>query len=171
MTEPINDPLYWKQRLATAVERHHSIFRCDKERWLRIEAKHREILAKVVHPEWSVLDAGCGYGRLLTLIPKNWRGWYQGVDISPDFVQLARTEWPRHDWHQFQVGDLRSLSFIDRSFDVAVLISIRPMVRRNLGEEEWDKMERELKRVAKRLLYLEYDENDPGELVESGVFQ
>lgn len=161
MTEPINDPLYWKQRLATAMERHHSIFRCDKERWLRIEDKHREILAKTLHPEWSVLDAGCGYGRLLNLMPADWRGYYAGVDLSPDFVDLARKEHPRRE---FRVADLRQIPWVSGTFDLAVLISIRPMVRRNLGDDEWEKMERELRRVSNQLLFLEYDENDPGSI-------
>jgi hypothetical protein len=35
-------------------------------------------------------------------------------------------------------------------------------VRRNLGDEAWEAMERELRRVAKRLLYLEYDPDSEG---------
>lgn len=166
MAEPINDPAYWKQRLITAQERHHSIFRCDRERWLRVEAKHREILAKIVHPEWSVLDAGCGYGRLLTLMPADWRGFYQGIDLSPDFVELARREHPRN---AFRVADLRQIPFLSGTFNIAVLISIRPMVKRNLGDSEWEKMEKELKRVARNLLFLEYDEKDSGELVQGAI--
>ena len=162
MTEPINDPLYWKQRLVTAQERHHSIFRCDKERWLRIEAKHRKILAETIHPEQTVLDAGCGYGRLLDLMPRDWRGYYQGIDLSPAFIDLARREHPRN---AFLVSDLRMIPMLSGTFDWAILISIRPMVRRNLGDDEWGKMEMELKRVANRLLFLEYDEDDLGEVV------
>lgn len=162
MTEPINDPLYWKQRLVTATERHHSIFRCDLARWLRIENKHREILARTVHPRSSVLDAGCGYGRLLNLMPADWQGYYQGIDLSPDFIELARKEHPQRD---FRVADLRAIPFLSGTFDYTVLISIRPMVKRNLGDEEWEKMECELKRVARTLLFLEYDEDDNGELI------
>lgn len=164
MTEPINDPTYWKQRLATAQERHHSVFKCDKERWLRIEAKHRQILAETLHPEQTILDAGCGYGRLLDLLPRDWRGYYFGVDLSPDFIDLARREHPRN---HFRVADLRMVPVPSGTFDWAVLISIRPMVRRNLGDDEWTKMEIELKRVANRLLFLEYDENDPGEVIQT----
>lgn len=168
MVEPINDPLYWKQRLTDAKERHHSIFKCDLERWKRIEEKHKKILAETIDNLTSVLDAGCGYGRLLTLLPEHWYGDYVGVDLSPDFIELAKQE---HPTVPFFVSDLRSLFFFNeathRKFDWAVLISIRPMVRRNLGDAEWEKMEKELKRVAKNLLFLEYDENDLGEVVAS----
>lgn len=159
MSEPIDRPEYWRKRLHDADDRHHAIFRCPLDRWQRIEDKHRSILARHIRPGDSVLDAGCGWGRLLSLMPSFWHGRYLGVDLSPDFVALADTEHPQH---LFSVADLRDLSHIRTPFHWAVLISVRPMVRRNMGEAEWGKMERELRRVASRLLFLEYDETDEG---------
>lgn len=161
MTEPILDPDYWKQRLKQAREPHQAIFRCPLDRWLRIEDRHREILGYLISPRDSILDAGCGWGRLLTLLPGDWDGRYLGVDLSPDFIAKAQGAYPKKE---FIVGDLRALEFPDR-FDWAILISIRPMVKRNLGDGIWEQMEVELKRVARRLLYLEYDEDDIGEVV------
>ena len=158
MSEDISNPLYWKRRLQRSPkdEIHHSIFICNGDRWRRIEDKHREILAKVIGPTDSVLDAGCGYGRLLTLMPPGWDGRYLGIDISPDFVEMARELHPNYN---FIVGDLRNIGV--QGFDWAVMISIRPMVRRNMGGEVWDAMEKEIRRSAKKLLFLEYDEENP----------
>ena len=160
MTEPILDPSYWEQRLRTAAELHHSVFRCPLDRWLRIEAKHREILAKLIKPDDAILDAGCGYGRLLTLLPTDWRGPYLGVDLSPALIAKARELHPRRALNHFVVADLLNLP--GGNWDWAVLISVRPMVRRNCGDEVWAEMERELRRVARKLCYLEYDEADEG---------
>jgi hypothetical protein len=62
--EPIWDATYWRRRLelAQAGHLHHSVFRCPLDRWLAIEAKHREILARTINPTDSILDAGCGWG-------------------------------------------------------------------------------------------------------------
>lgn len=162
MSELVLDPNYWKQRLEQAQkgDLHHAVFRCPKDRWLRIEEKHRQILDRYIDPDDAILDAGCGWGRLLSLMPDDWKGGYLGIDISPDFIALAET---LHPDRSFFVGDLRQLPS-GLKVDVAILISIRPMVKRELGNEVWNKMERELRRCAKVILYLEYDENDEGSL-------
>jgi SAM-dependent methyltransferase len=167
--EPISDPGYWAARLRAALTSgnlHHAVFRCPADRWARIQAKHREILTATLHLDDRVLDAGCGYGDLLDLMPDWWRGAYLGIDLSPELVQLAKE---RHPDRAFLRGDLRGLSssaasihFYLGKFDLAVCRSMRPMVRRNLGDAAWAEMEAGLRRVARKLLYLEYDENDLG---------
>lgn len=172
MTEPILEPDYWRKRLADARERHHAVFCCPLGTWQAIEAKHREILTRHIKPCDSVLDAGCAWGRLLDLLPDHWKGTggYLGVDLSPDFIALARKE---HPDYVFRISDLRAIdnrlddndtspNALCLKFDWAVLISIRPMVKRNLGDEVWAAMETELRRVAKRLLLLEYDPASEG---------
>lgn len=165
MTEPILSTDYWAHRLKQAEKKgvlHESIFRCPQELWRRIEEKHREILKRVLKPEDMILDAGCGWGRLLSLLPEEWKGWYVGVDHSPDFIKRAR-EQRRNQNHNFLVASLFDLSmFEEKSFDIAILISIRPMMIRNIGKESWSKMESEIRRVAKQILYLEYDPNCEG---------
>lgn len=170
MTEPIHDTEYWRKRLVTAPEEnlHHAIFRCPKSHWERIEAKHREILAYYIKDTDLILDCGCGWGRLYDLLPRVYglHRRYLGIDLSPDFIALARK---LHPGIPFQEGDLLNLSSVFLptdpdlgEWDWAVMISIRPMVKRNMGEKVWAQMEEQIRKVAKKLLYLEYDPDDEG---------
>ena len=159
MSEEIFDPTYWQRRLLKATQPHHAIFKCPEDRWRRIEAKHREILAAEIAPTASVLDVGCGWGRLLTLMHEEWVGDYLGVDLSPDFIRLARANYPSR---AFICGDMRDIGLVQRVFDWAVLVSIRPMIINNKGLETWEKIEANLESVATNILYLEYDELDNG---------
>jgi SAM-dependent methyltransferase len=163
--EPVLDTNYWKLRLdAAGTERHRSVFICPPPRWKLIEARHRMILKTTIKPEESILDAGCGYGRLLNLMPAEWRGKYLGIDVSPHFVDLAQQEHPKHT---FWIGKLehRLNELAPESFDWAVLISIKHMLIRNVSSTYWDALELQLKRVARRLLFLEYDPHDGGSVV------
>jgi len=165
MSEPILDPDYWKRRLAEAgAERHHAVFRCPSTRWRAIAEAHRKILAATIGNTKSVLDVGCGWGRLLDLMPVDWRGIYLGVDISPDFIALAVLEHP--DKMFMRANLLTGLPLLGghARFDWAVLVSIRPMVKRNLNDDTWTRYEIHIRCAAKRLLYLEYDESDPGSI-------
>lgn len=173
MAEPILDPKYWKRRLRDAPPEalHHAIFRCPTDLWLRIEEKHRKILHGLIGEADNIYDGGCGWGRLLTLLPSDWKGWYLGVDISPDFVEIANKTYPSSSYPTccFAVGDLRKAGKKEYSgvkFDWAILVSIRPMFIRNVGQEGWDEVEEGLLKIAKRILFLEYDENDPGTILE-----
>jgi ubiquinone/menaquinone biosynthesis C-methylase UbiE len=160
VTEAIFDPLYWRRRLAASREIHQSVFRCTYDRWWRIEQQQQRVLAKHIQPGDCILDAGCGYGRLLDLLPANWKGEYLGIDLSPDMIREATVRYGDRPRCFFAVGDLRELPTGAGPFDWAILVSVRPMVIRNAGAEAWADMERELQRVSRRRLYLEYDEID-----------
>jgi SAM-dependent methyltransferase len=161
VSDSILDPLYWRNRLNRSSERHHSIYRCPLELWRRIEEQHRRILGAHIKTWDSVLDCGCGYGRLLSLMPVTWRGLYWGVDLSPDFIEVAKRDWPGRVFMEASLTDLPATL---PHFDWAVLISIRPMVRRELGDDVWNHMEQEIRKHASRLLFLEYDVNDEGSI-------
>jgi cyclopropane fatty-acyl-phospholipid synthase-like methyltransferase len=161
--KPIFSESFWAERLRNAKERHHAVYVCPRSRWGAIEAKHREILARHIRPDDSVIEAGCAWGRLLDLMPPDWRGPYLGVDLSPDFVEAARRERPGRT---FVIADLRDLSqFEDGLYDWAVMISMRAMVIREAGAAEWGKIEAELRRVARRILILEYSADEEGEVI------
>lgn len=64
----------------------------------------------------SVLDAGCGFGRIGSEL--NNRGVFViGVDLDPDLIERAQRRSPNVDW---QLGDLSDFS-IERQFSVVLL--------------------------------------------------
>lgn len=168
--EDIYNPDYWKKRLQKAPldELHRAVFITDKANWLNIAHKHKRILERLVLPNESVLDIGCGWGRLLNLLPKSWIGQYVGVDLSPDFIGMARQQYPdRTFWEGPAEVVLPQIQdqIYPAKFDWTVLVSVRPMIQRNCGGQVWDEIEVEIRKVTRRILYLEYDSHDEGEIV------
>ena len=163
MAEPIFDPAYWAKRLDTAPALYQSVFRCPEGRWKEIETKHRHIIDKLIGDTDSVLDVGCGYGRLLTLMPPTWCGEYQGFDLSPDMVALARKHFPQR---KFDPVDVRYLpaDYSGPKFDWAVFVSVRPMIIRNAGEGVWKEISNRVRRYCRAFLFLEYDPVADGEV-------
>ena len=159
MSKPVDKVDFWKDRIEVAKKRntlHHSVFIADRPLWNSISEKHKEILAKEVKLKDSVIDLGCGYGRGSEMV--NCRK-YIGVDFSPDFIDEAKVLYPDKE---FMVADLKRLPFKDKEFDVGFMISIKAMIRSNLGDEVWSEMEKECKRVCKKVLVLEYGTGDAG---------
>lgn len=137
---------FWKERIANARKEHHSVYVTSESDWDYIGQVHKEILGNVV--SGRVLDAGCGYGRMC-----EWVKDYTGVDFSPDFIEIAKKKYPSKVFIQ---ADLKELPFKDNEFDWVVCISIKNMIIGNQGGEVWDVIEKELKRVSRRVLLLEY---------------
>jgi ubiquinone/menaquinone biosynthesis C-methylase UbiE len=87
---------------------------------------------------------------------------YIGVDFSPDFIDWSKKDNPNKE---FLVADLKTLPFKDNEFDWAFCVSIKKMIEDNLGNQDWSKMQNELKRVAKKVLILEYEEPEKFEIL------
>jgi len=140
---------FWKQRIKEAEGRDLNFiyYQVETPRWEEIEKVHKEIIEKE-KVEGKILDAGCGHGRI-----SKWFDDYTGVDFSPDLIELGKRENPDK---RFIQADLKKLPFKDKEFDWAICVSMRRMVIRDSGQEEWDKMEKELKRVSKKILILDY---------------
>jgi len=159
--KPVLEQSFWVDRLYRAVHRHEAVYSCPRPVWSAIEDTHRRILNRHIKPADSVLDVGCGWGRLLDLLPEDWNASYLGIDFVPEFIKMARADWPVN---KFIVGE-----FFDElpklkagSFDWAVLIAIKPMLQENVGGEYWTQLHREVIRVSKRVLYLRYAIEDEG---------
>ena len=69
----------------------------------------------------SLLDIGCGNGRLVASLPPEIDD-YLGIDASPEMVHHAQQQ---HPHHTFAVGDMRSLESIplEKSYDAIVLLA------------------------------------------------
>lgn len=157
MSKPVDDLEFWAKRIRTAVKPHYSVYCVHEQGWKKINDAHEMILKSEIKDTDKVLDAGCGYGRWSELFTN-----YIGVDFSPDFIARAKTLYPNKTFIQ---GNLKDLPFKDKEFDAAFCVSIKKMIVDNLGQEEWDKMESELKRVANKVLVLEYEDPYPYEKI------
>lgn len=149
MSKPVDKIEFWKERIDTAVSEHYSVYVANEVLWNTINEAHEKIIKEVIGGG-TVLDAGCAYGRSSVFFDDS---KYTGIDFSPDFIELAKKKYPNKT---FIAGDLKELPFGDKSFDWAFCISIKRMIIDNLGDEVWSIMEKELKRVAKNVLILEY---------------
>lgn len=158
---PVSDKQFWKERLEKAKRNgklHYSVYLANPQLWEKIYQTHVIILRNLIKKHDRVLDAGCGYGRFAPLFED-----YVGVDISPDLLAEAKEAYPAK-W--FVEANLKKLPFEDNRFDWAICTSIKAMIKNNLGDEEWSLMEKELKRVAKNVLILEYGDTGDAEKYE-----
>jgi ubiquinone/menaquinone biosynthesis C-methylase UbiE len=76
----------------------------DFERIGKIEF---EILKKFgLKPHHSVVDVGCGSGRLASSLNENHEGSYLGTDVVPELLEYAQSLTNRKDWRFEMVNDL-----------------------------------------------------------------
>lgn len=159
MKKPVNKLAFWKNRIDTAQKEQYSVYVANDPLWEHIANVHKTLCRRYILPNHTVLDAGCGYGRA-----SEWfREGYTGVDFSPDFIALAKKKYPEAN---FVDGDLKCLPFKAKEFDWAICVSIKAMIVDNLGEEEWKVVEKELRRVARKVLILEYTEPTRYEIIQ-----
>lgn len=160
--DEVQNPQFWKERFEPMKDkpewRFLSVYKTHPLDWHNICENHKRIIQNTV--KGKVLDAGCAYGRA-----SEWIKDYIGVDISPDFIAKAKELYPQKE---FIVGDLKALPFATKDFDWAVCISIKAMLERELPGE-WEKVKRELKRVARNILILEYSTSDKYEVIHNNA--
>jgi SAM-dependent methyltransferase len=70
-------------------------------RWSRhIDADYRQTMLRLVcnelrlHPEWTVLDAGCGPGIFYELLPREFEFNYIGIDWEKDMIKYCMFNYP-----------------------------------------------------------------------------
>jgi SAM-dependent methyltransferase len=98
----------------------------------------------------SVLDVGTGTGRAALLLARD-GATVTGVDASDEMLEVARRRAKGEGLNvTFRLGDAHALEFEDRAFDVAV--SLRVIMH----TPEWRECIRELCRVSKRLVVIDY---------------
>ena len=152
----VTNPDYWRDRMYGAFasgERHRLMFNGSKDAFDAREATQREAI-KVIGARQSVIDVGCGYGRLLELLRlQGWQGRYVGYDVSPDLVEIARRWWPDH---QFYVRDIvKNPPPCSIRSHWAVAMWVRTMLIDNQMPETWEWIERWMRTVADNLLVVD----------------
>ncbi|HPF98907.1 MAG TPA: class I SAM-dependent methyltransferase [Kiritimatiellia bacterium] len=75
-----------------------------------------------LRPGDKVLDVGCGTGDYSVMV-RSPGVRYLGIDISPDYIRTARQDYGT-DFRKFEVGDVRSLPYEDKSFSKALYLGV-----------------------------------------------
>lgn len=147
-------PEYWYERIVQAKgDLHRMMFDGPRSEIEAIDRKQQIVLWNEIKENDTVLDAGCGYGRILGLMPSHWKGGYVGVDISHHFLRIAEALFPTR---QFLRWDLRHLSelYKEKLFDVAIVSGLKGMITQHVGPIVWEDIYAQLQRAAKRVLLL-----------------
>lgn len=111
---------YWEQRYEEWWEHpYHGMSQATDEFMVREEDGIRAKLGSLLEPHHRVLDAGCGYGRIVPMICPH-VSEYVGVDFSEKAIDAARATAP--DNARFIVGDI--LDVTDTGFDVIVMVGL-----------------------------------------------
>ncbi len=79
--------------------------------------RYKELVASLPVDGHTVLDAGCGMGDLLPfLYAKSDNFDYTGMDITPEFIDIAKK---RYDGHKFVTGNVFGAE-LDEKFDIVI---------------------------------------------------
>ncbi len=159
--DPILEPSYWKERVDNAQWAHSALYHCTPDDWARVREGHIAVIKEHIEKYDTVLDAGCGPGRLLELLPQGYqRSGYVGVDLYEPFIKQARMDF-HEDRHRFIVGDLQNpflYKQFSEPFDWSVLVFMRGMFINHLGQEQWELIRCNLLHASDKLLLLNYYE-------------
>lgn len=96
--------------------------------FLRAELALRAVTANDCR---SVLDVGCGSGRVACLLAESGLGRVHGVDLAAPMIELARrlaAERKVADACEFTVGDFMELP-VDRQYDAAIALGVFDYLR------------------------------------------
>ncbi|OFW08576.1 MAG: hypothetical protein A3H96_12175 [Acidobacteria bacterium RIFCSPLOWO2_02_FULL_67_36] len=85
-----------------------------------LDAEIMYVLGRV-EPAASVLELGCGYGRVLVPLAQTAQ-WVMGIDTSLESLMLAREVTAGYARCELAVMDATALGFRDRAFDMVVCI-------------------------------------------------
>lgn len=109
---------YAKHLSAERLRRVYEIAPPRAKQYLEAEI---DVVLDRVSPETSVLELGCGYGRVLQRIAPR-AGWVLGVDTSRDSIDAARQHLAAHRNVLLATMDARDLQFADEQFDLVICI-------------------------------------------------
>jgi SAM-dependent methyltransferase len=98
----------------------------------------RDLAVSVVaqHPSPSVLDVGCGPGRVAEAVIEAGAATYAGVDFSPRMLSLARDRLERFESVELLEGDFVDLD-LARTFDVVLALGLFDYLEEPGRGAEW----------------------------------
>jgi SAM-dependent methyltransferase len=113
MIEDRTSEEYWNWRVQNHKDEERMIWYGDKWKWDSVELVSNHILS--MFKGCSVLDLGCGYGRIANLFSPD---KYLGIDFSEEMINLAKKKNPKHS---FLVEDFNTY-IPDKNFDIIVSV-------------------------------------------------
>lgn len=118
----------------------------EHRKYHRGEDECRKLLYKWIKEGDKVLDVGCGSGWMWENFKKKGiKINYKGVDLTRDFIEGARIDFPEVWW---EVQDARDLREVNKSFDVVTLYH----VLEHIPYPGWKDAIKEAVRVARKLV-------------------
>lgn len=92
---------YWDKRTKDGRAKGDEVNVLFEDPRFAIMTERAEAVLKLVRPDWTVLDACCGYGRFSKYLDqKN----YTGIDFSQEMIDWAREKFTGH---KFIKGDVK----------------------------------------------------------------
>lgn len=116
-----------------------------KNFWADLEFIKDYVSDAETHNNASVLDFGCGNGRLLEIL-KDKKIEYLGVDVSQNLIDLAREKYPEHATDFQKISGLGSLASEADFFNTVYAIAVFHHIP---GKKERAELAKELWRVTK----------------------
>lgn len=107
------------RELLNKVKYDYSNIAADFDATRKSEWRDFEIFDKYLVKGNSVLDIGCGNGRLKEYLDKKTSVNYRGVDNNQKFIDIAKQ---KGDF--FDIGDFLSLPYPDLSFDLVLSVAV-----------------------------------------------
>ncbi len=162
----ITHPQFWRDRLKSAIKQgeiHRAIFDCSQSDWDGIQEATKKIIHETIPHDARILDAGCGIGSLIECLGERDEEKYTGVDIFPDLLAIARIYYPKYLFVKDDIRDLVTTK--NKTYDFVVARSIFGMFELYVGQRESDRIKRELIRVGRHLLILDYPEPDKYKII------
>ena len=92
-----------------------------------------EILAKYIPRSGKILDLGCGYGRVLSVLFNSGYKRLIGLDPSPKMIERGLKENPQLD---LRVLKQKELLFEDGSFDAVIVFAVLTCIPGDKDQEE-----------------------------------
>ena len=124
----LTQEFYEQRREATDIGTSQEIIEANHVGWNSVEnqIKSFEIATDLSWINWekieSVLDVGCGYGKLLDFLnsQKFYKGKYCGIDIVPEFIKKAIDIHDNKDGNDFILGDFLEQNWNHEKFDFVI---------------------------------------------------
>jgi len=80
--------------------------------------KEFDLFIPYINHATSILDVGCGNGRLYDFIKKTgYKGAYTGIDISENLISICKKTYPEA---HFQVGNMTDIPLENKTYDLVI---------------------------------------------------